>query len=424
MDQRETGAGATTEFEPDVVELLVATARRAVRSEWPDVGTDTLLGELVSGDSPAGDALAPGMRTAGSLAGRILAYAGVGWVSDDPAPEDGEREDDGAAASEVDAVWREALWRYGLGLRGAAKKVDRDVPAMTGALRACLLDAFALARAEGTVSVRCRQVARALLDRPGTRAREAMTLERLDLEAASAALDAVDAAAPRESERPESQGVTLLRRSGTVGKSGNRLTRALTSWAFGSALNGSPVVAAVSAEAVRQAVRRGRDTAEPADLLLGVLALDRGLSVAGHTLSGSLADVNRAAALLRRHGVRQTALVRAASAVTPAGPVAPAVSGAGTGSGQAGEAGEARGAGEAGDAGASGHEEPWLSGASERVVAVARLRAAEHGSETVGTVHLLVALLEAAEPDVERLLRAGGADRDALRAELCGRWAA
>jgi hypothetical protein len=194
-------------------------------------------------------------------------------------------------------------------------------------------------------------------------------------------------------EGPESRGVTLLRRAGTLGKSGNRLTRALT-WTSGSTLNGSPVLFVVSVEAVRQSVRCGRAAAEPVDLLLGILALDRALSVAGRSLSGSLSDANAAAALMRRHGVRQVSLVSSASATesvpVPDGSLAS------------------------------------LSAAADRIVAVARLSAAEHGSPTVGTVHLLSALLDESATDADagaggvvvRLLAAGQVDVAALRAEL------
>jgi hypothetical protein len=403
MDQRGTTGthddttavvGATTEFEPDVIDLLVETLRRAVRSELPVVGTDTLLGALVMGDTDAGAAIAPGMRKAGALSGVISGRAGRGWVSDDEvqgAPVAAGVEADEA---EVEAAWREARWRFGLGARGSASESGPVLPGMTGAIRACLLLALGSARAEGTVSVRCRHVARALLDLPDSRAREALALRELDPATAATALDGLDAGAPAQTEGPESRGVTLLRRAGTLGRSGNRLTRAMTSWTSGTAVNGSPVLFAVNVEAVRQAVRCGRTAAEPVDLLLGILALDRALSVAGRSLPGSLSDANAAAALLRRHGVRQVSLVSSASTI----PSAVVPSGAGV----------------------------RLSTAADRTVALARLSAAEQGASTVGTVHLLSALLDesATEADagadrvVVRLLAAGQVDMPALRAEL------
>ncbi|MCX4767935.1 hypothetical protein OG562_44790 [Streptomyces sp. NBC_01275] len=392
--------GATTEFEPDVMDLLVQTLRRAVRSELPAVGTDTLLGALVVGDTDAGAAIAPGMRKAGALSGVISGRAGRGWASDDEvhrAPLAAGAEADGV---EVDAAWREARWRFGLGSRGSASESGPVLPGMTGAMRACLLLALRSARTEGTTEVRCRHVARALLDLPDSRAREALLLQRLDPAAAATALHGLDASAPEETEGPESRGVTLLRRAGTLGKSGNRMTRALTSWTSGAAVNGSPVLFAVNVEAVRQAVRCGRAAAEPVDLLLGILALDRALSVAGRSLPGSLSEANAAAALLRRHGVRQVSLVSSAS-VTPSAAVPDG-------------------------------DRVRLSAAADRTVAAARLAAAEHGSPTVGTVHLLSALLgatatataTATDADagaggvVVRLLAADHVDVAALRAEL------
>ncbi|WP_307781830.1 Clp protease N-terminal domain-containing protein [Streptomyces sp. MBT65] len=383
--------GATTEFEPDVMDLLVETLRRAVKSELPVVGTDTLLGALVMGGTDAGAAIATGIRAAGALSGVISGRAGLGWVSDDEArnvPVDVDAEADQA---EVDAAWREAHWRFGLRPRGSASESRPVLPGMSGALRACLLFALRSARAEGTISVRCRHVARALLDLPDTRAREALLLRRLD---AATALADLDASTPAEAEGVESRGVTLLRRAGTLGRSGNRLTRALTSWTSGTAVNGSPVLFAVNVEAVRQAVRCGRTAAEPVDLLLGTLALERALSVAGRSLPASLSDVNTASALLRRHGVRQVSLVASASAI-------PSTS-------------------------APDGDRVRLSAAADRITAVAQLSAAQHGSPTVGTVHLLTALLDESATDADagvggavvRLLTAGQVDVAALRTEL------
>ncbi|CAM5699384.1 hypothetical protein [Streptomyces canus] len=385
--------GATMEFEPDVMDLLVGALRRGVRHELPAVGTDTLLGELAMGDTDAGAAIAPGMRKAGSLSGMISGRAGRGWVSDDEAYDEPVAAGAEADGVEVEAAWREAGWRFGLGSRGPASQ-SPVLPGMTGAMRGCLLLALRSARAEGTISVRCRHVARALLDLPGSRAREALLLQKLDTAAAATKLDALDASAAARTEGPESRGVALLRRAGTLGRSGNRLTRALTSWTSGTSVNGSPLLFAVSVEAVRQAVRCGRAAAEPVDLLLGILALDRALSVAGHSLPRSLVDANAAAALMRRHGVRQDSLVSSASVIPSA--VVPDGDGV------------------------------RLSAAADRIVAVARLSAAEHGSPTVGTLHLLSALLDEPTADADagaggaivRLLAADQVDVAALRAEL------
>ncbi|MFF3389933.1 Clp protease N-terminal domain-containing protein [Streptomyces sp. NPDC002669] len=397
------------EFETDVMTLLVAALRGAVKLGATAVGTEDLLAALVMGDSDAGAAIAPGMRKAGALGGLVSGRGGRGWASTDDAagnvsdatgPVSGTAgtgsDEDAADAYEITAAWREAHWRFGLDSRRPAAGDDRPLPAMTGALRACLLFALKAARAEGTVSVRCRHVARALLELPDSRAREALAVRRLDLAAAATALDALDASAPAGSERPESYGVVLLRRAGTLGRSGNRLTRALTSWFSGSGQYGSPVLFAVFLEATRQAVRCGRSETRPVDLLLGILALDRALTVAGGALPEDLAAANSAAALLNRHGVRLNPLNRAANTTT-----------------ETGVAGEAP-----------------FSDTAERARAVAQLTAAEHGSATVGTVHLLAALLAepaadapatgALTPDatVIGLLTARHVDIAALRADL------
>ncbi|MEU9893834.1 hypothetical protein ACIBCS_20600 [Streptomyces phaeochromogenes] len=397
-------AGAPTEFELDVMELLVEALRDAVRFESPAVGTENLLSALVMGETDAGSAMAPGMRKAGSLSGLVSGRAGSGgaaWANDDgygSTPVDATAEDE----AEVDAAWREAQWRLGLktgASRGArrakepAAESDRPLPGMSDATRMCLLLALRSARAEGTVAVRCRHVARALLNLPTSRAREALVVERLDLAAAATALDALDARASAETEGPESRGVLLLRRAGTLGRSGNRLSRAFTSWTAGSSIYGSPVLFAVSVEAARQVARYGRGKTEPVDLLLGILALDRALAVAGRSLPEELASVSTAAELLRRHGVRHGSLARSATVDAPAG----------------------------------GVEQTHLSDAAQQVKAAARLIAAEQGSPTVGTVHLLAALLEAPAVDAEagdegrtvgRLLAAERVDTAALRAEL------
>ncbi len=202
-DTATTGAGVTREFEFDVMDLLVAALRHAVKHEVPVVGTDTLLAALVMGDTDAGAAIAPGMRKAGALSGVISGRAGRGWASDDEGAGDGGPVAVGADEAEVAAAWREARWRLGLGARESAPESGRVLPGMSGALRACLLLALTSARAEGVISVRCRHVARALLDLPGSRAREALLLRGLDTGAAATALDTVDAKESAETEGPD-----------------------------------------------------------------------------------------------------------------------------------------------------------------------------------------------------------------------------
>ncbi|MFD7893588.1 Clp protease N-terminal domain-containing protein [Streptomyces sp. NPDC059743] len=387
----ETTDAETTEFESDVIDLLAEVLFRALKRESRNVGTEDLLAALVMGDSPAGEAIAPGMRRAGSLSGMIQGRAGRGWVSDDDGGDTGhEGSDNGTSAAsgdehEVDAAWRLAQWHTTWRFRGKDDAPsDRVWPEPSGALRACLLHALRLAREEGCSGVYSRHMARALLDLPGTRAREACVLSRLDPAAASAALDALDTKAAAETDGPQSAAVTVLRRSGLLEDRSNWLARKVMSWTSGSTENGTPVMFAVSVEAKRQAVRCGRSAAEPVDLLLAVLGLDRALSVARRSLPEALVSANQAAGLLRTHGVRPASLTWSVLAVDPL-PVS---------------------------------DEVPFSAEAERTLAVARLTAAEHGAPAVGTVHLVTALLDGAEGPVPEQLRAHGVDLTALKADL------
>lgn len=394
MDQRtsDRNAGATTEFERDVVQLLLETMSKVAKEEREDVGTESLLNALVSGDSAAGSAIARGMRASGSLAGSI-GYRGTSvWVSDDAgdgaegAPDD-ERE--------IDALWREVRQEEAKRLRWKnRKKKDEEqesteLPPMTGALRSCLGKALEAAREEGTLSVRVRHVARALVELPDTRAREAMQVEKLDVPAAATALDALRGS----DEAPEPGTVLVLRKAGTFGKSGNPLTRKFTAWIFGGGAGfGSAVVGVVRSEAQRSAVRRGASETEPVDVLLGILALDRSLSVAGRELPEQLTGANRGAELLRRYGARQDAVARVLLPSTGVAEEEPA-------------------------------EVDGTADFHRRLLHVTQLTASAQDSPTVGTTHLLAALLDKtgtnaeSAAEIERVLTESGVDVAGLRAE-------
>ncbi|TXS41921.1 hypothetical protein [Streptomyces sp. OR43] len=405
MDQRASapGTGATTEFGTDIVGLLLEAVSGAVRQERADVGTESVLAALVSGDSAAGSAIAPGMRASGSLAGSIGVRGTSVWVSDDGTEDAAGTPDD---EREIDAVWREVRQDRSRKLRWqnrrkeASEQEGTELPPVTGALRACLRMALEAARLEGALCVGVRHVARALVERPGTRAREAMTVEKLDVAAASAALGALRGS-DAEPE-PEAGSVLVLRKSGTFGKSGNPLTRKFTAWIFGGGAGfGSAVVSAVRAEALRGAVRRGAPVQEPVDVLLGILALDRSLTVAGRELPAALTGANRGAELLRRHGARQDAVARvlfSSAEITEITEITEST-----------EGGTTRGDG--------------TDGRDRRLLHVAQLTASAQDSPTVGTTHLLAALLDAAGTDaetaaeIERVLTEGGVDVAALRAE-------
>ncbi|MEU9291690.1 hypothetical protein AB0D57_45535 [Streptomyces sp. NPDC048275] len=396
MDQRtsDRDAGVTTEFERDVVKLLLEAMRAVDKQEREDVGTESVLYALVSGDSAAGSAIASGMRASGSLGGSIGCRGTSVWVSEDAG--------DGTAGSpdderEIDAFWREVRLEEAKRLRWKNRKQKEEqeqgqesleLPPMTGALRTCLRKALEAAREEGTVSVRVRHVARALVGLPDTRAREAMVLEKADVPAASMALDALRGS----DEVPEPGSVLILRKAGTFGKSGNPLTRKFTAWIFGGGAGfGSAVVGAVRTEAPRGAVRRGASEMEPVDVLLGILSLDRSLTVVGRELPEKLTGANQGAALLRRHGVRQDAVTRV---LLPATGVAEK------------EPREVR-----------GHAD-----FERRLLHVTQFTASAQGSPTVGTTHLLAALLDKgtdaeSAAEIERVLTESGADVAGLRAE-------
>ncbi|AXK32320.1 hypothetical protein DVA86_06295 [Streptomyces armeniacus] len=396
MDQRasDRNAGVTTEFERDVLKLLQEAVRGAERQEREDVGTESLLAALVSGESSAGSAIAPGMKASGSLGGSIACRGTSVWVSEDAG--------DGAEGSpdderEIDALWREVRHEEAKRLRWKNRKKQEEelesleLPPMTGALRDCLRKALKSAREEGTVSVHVRHVARALLELPDTRAREAMVLEKLDVSAASAALDALE---PGGDEAPEPGSVLVLRKAGTFGKSGNPLTRKFTAWIFGGGAGfGSAVVGAVRTESSRGAVRRGASEIEPVDTLLAILALDRSLTVAERELPEKLAGANRGAELLHRYGARQEVLARL---LLPSTGVAE---------------------------GALPPEVPGHADFERRLLHVTQFTASAEGSPTVGTTHLLAALLDPAGTDaesaaeVERVLTESGVDVAGLRAE-------
>lgn len=399
MDQRtsDRDAGVTTEFEGDVVRLLRETMSKVAKEEREDVGTESVLNALVSGDWAAGSAIAPGMKASGSLGGSISCRGTSVWVSDDAG--------DGAAGTpdderEIDALWREVRHEETKRLRRQnRKKKDGEgeepealeLPPMTGALRSCLRKALEAAQEEGAVSVRVRHVARALLELPDTRAREALMVEKLDVSAASTALDALRVG----DELPEPGTVLMLRKAGTFGKSGNPLTRKFTAWIFGGGAGfGSAVVGVVRSEARRSAVRRGASEMEPVDVLLGILALDRSLTVADRELPEPLTGANQGAELLRRYGARQDVVARLLLPTTGI---------------------------------AAGEPEPPEVGATSdfdrRLLHVTQLTASAQDSPTVGTTHLLAALLDETGTDaesaaeIERVLTECGVDVAGLRAE-------
>ncbi|MFD5894709.1 Clp protease N-terminal domain-containing protein [Streptomyces sp. NPDC060366] len=408
MEQRQTTEPATvttTEFGSDAVKSLSRAVRRAVGRESAAVGTEHLLHSLLSDTEEPGSALVPGGRESSTICGHIRARDERHWARDDSgrtAPAEGTDDTDTDSADgphalddahEVDAVWREAVWIVSQSDR-SLREEDARAPEPSGALRLTLLGALRLAREEGAHDVHERHLARALLETPGSRALEALSLRRVDVAAAASALDA-QAEAVRAGAEPwpaEAEAVLgsvkLLRGAGLLGERGVWWTRGMMSWMARTAGDGSPLVLVISNQAQRQAVRHGRTETEPVDLLLAVMAVDRALTVAGVSLPEELLVVNSAADTLRSAGIRQADLVRAATAAAEP-PARYAVPG-----------------------------DVDRSAETDKVVASARLLAAERRDETAGTAHVLIALLDAPEGPAAQLLRECGADPAALRTRL------
>lgn len=396
MDQHPSDrhTGATTEFETDVFQLLLETMSWVTRQERADVGTESLLGALLMGGSATGSAIATGIRSSGALSGSLGGRGTSVWVSEDAGDGEAGPPDD---EREIDAFWRTVRqerakmlrWRNRKKTKEEQEKRGIELPPMTGALRSCLRNALDAAWEEDIVAVGVRHVARALLELPDTRAREAMALGKLDVSAARTALDAL----PGAEEPPEPGPVLVLRKAGVFGKSGNPLTRKFTAWVLGSGAGfGSAVVSVVRSEGWRWAVRRGASDVRPVDMVLGILALDRSLAVAGRELPEKLIGANQGAELLRRHGARQDAVARV---LLPSTGVAEGVP----------------------------PEVASTADFERRLLHVAELTASAQGSPTVGTTHLLAALLDEVGTDarsaveVARVLTASGVDVPGLRAE-------
>ncbi|MFI6083370.1 Clp protease N-terminal domain-containing protein [Streptomyces sp. NPDC051217] len=399
MEQRQTAdltTVTTTEFASDAVELLSKTVRHAV-GRGPAVGTEHLLYALLDDTDEPGTALVPRGRDSGSVRGQIRGREEQNWARDDSgvsgesdAPDDVHASDD---AIEVAAAWREALCEAARASKPLREEGAKP-PRLSPALRRTLLGALRLAREEGAPDAHERHLARALLRTPESRALEALALCRVDPAAGAGALDAQAEAvraggAPWPSEAAGVRGtVKAMRNAGLLGERGVWWMRGMMSWMGRSSGDGSPVVVLLSSEAQRQAVRYGRSETEPVDLLLAVMALDRGLTVAGLSLPGELLVANSAAQTLRSAGVREADLVRAATAAANPAPeiIAPA--------------------------------SVERSVETDQVVAAARLLAAERKDETVGTTHILWALLADPGSPAAQLLRETGTDPTELRNRL------
>lgn len=402
MEQRQSADPATvttTQFASDAIELLARTVRQAFPRTGPAIGTEHLLSTLLDDSEKPGEALVPGFRESGALGGEIRARGTQHWARDDSGPEASAEAPAGESGTpddviETDATWREAVWTASSGSKPLREK-GAERPRPTGALRAVLHRALRLARAEGAADAHERHLARALLEIPDSRALEALALRRVDVKAAADALDA-QAAAVRAGAEPwekEAAGVggavKVLRDAGVLGERGVWWTRRMLSWMTRTSGDGAPVLLVLGNEAERQAVRNGRAATEPVDLLLAVVSLDRGLTVAGLSLPDELRAANSAADALYSAGIRQVDLVRTVAASSPD----PA-------------------------ADATVLTDLERTPETDRAVAATRLLAAERKDDAVGTVHLLLTLLTLPESPVTRLLEESGTNVPALRTRL------
>jgi ATP-dependent Clp protease ATP-binding subunit ClpA len=262
-------------------------------------------------------------------------------------------------------VLREAEWSAGSRARPA-------VPA-SPALWTCLRGALVHAEQAGVVTSSHFVVA--LLGLPHSRAVEALRLRRVDRDTVAAAIDRSIAESHLSAEiAPEATAVAILRRSGAFGHRTGLVTR----WRSRMAGHGSPVLFALRAEAMRQAVRRGRSEVDSADLLLGVLSLDHLLVVAGRKLATA---ANTGAETLTAQGIDLCTLVRSA-VVDPPEPL--------------------------------GESLP-TNASARRALTKARLLATDQNAPEVGTAHLVAALLDEPDGPVAALLTAAGHDVPRLR---------
>ncbi|WP_329063237.1 Clp protease N-terminal domain-containing protein [Streptomyces sp. NBC_01429] len=394
--EQQSSTVTTTEYAADAIELLARVIRYSARRSSATSGTEHLVHVLLDDSEKPGSVLVPGLNKSTSVSGRIMAMDDKHWVHDDafhgePVALDAPGEEDNRF--EAEAAWREALWL-------AEGKYARKLPEGTvwperpsGALGEVLVGAVRLARAEGTYEVHGRHLARAVLDVGDCRAVEAMTLCRVDLAASASALDA-QAQAMRDGGKPwwsevdtNTGSLMMLRQGGLLDERGKWWTRILMSM-FSRGGDGSPLLRILTQQAKSQATRHGRDAAEPRDLLMAVLSLDRLLTLAKPSSPAeALRSVGSVADLLRAHGTDHVALVRAVVR-----------------DGQ--------------DADSPEQDETGLTAASNRLLARTRLFAAERGASSIGAEHLLSVLLSDADGGCARLLRDNGVDLDGVRAGL------
>lgn len=262
-----------------VVKVLAAAVRRAVRLEFGFVGTENLLISLI-------DTIGPGRKLGTtSLTAHAMARGTDHWP-----------DDDGGVASEphpdVTALMSAAHHHA---------RVDTLLP-VSHALEACLR--AAVAQAGGGV-LTTTHLALALLSLDSGRVADLMLVHGVDVEATA---EAVRADATRKyAEVEEAPAVSLLRKAGALeGDSGGGYVRWLMRLVSrGRGGLGGPVLAVVRDEAERLAVAARRDVSSR-DLVEAVLTVDHQLAVAGRRLKPEFESSGAAA--LREAGVEPAAL--------------------------------------------------------------------------------------------------------------------
>ncbi|MGC4942549.1 Clp protease N-terminal domain-containing protein [Kribbella sp. DT2] len=337
----------------EAVRMLSRALARAARLGHPATGTEHLLFALLDAETPTAKALAPRLNDAGALMGTLAAQEPTDWISTDTveAAVPGTTRPDAAQDRSTDAVLREA--------DRLRKKREVAAPPATPALRACLRGATV--HADGPVVTSSHLLA-SLLDLPGCRAVEALRLRRVDRTTVATALDL------SAGTSPEAAAQDVLQRTGAF-PSG--FTGWLVQWMRGRE---SSMLFGAAREAKRQAVRRGRAEVDSADLLLGVLSLDRLMLQAAR---GEATSSDTGAAVLAARGIDLGSLLPAAT-VNPPQPLEQSLP---------------------------------VHGSARRVRARAHLIAADENAREIGTAHLVAALLEEHDGPVGDLLTAAGVHR-------------
>jgi len=369
--------------------LLIA-CRRAWKAGRSSVGTEHVFGVIAS-DLPA---LKAELRPeASALKARIADRRG--WRSDDGGS--GGPGGAGRVEGEAAAVLREAAYLPRLGRRGSQEEV---APEWTGGVRAAVVRALLDAQSRWMRHANSAHLVVGLCQDPDSRAVELLAEVGVSADRVLASLS------PRLLGRegtPSSSAVIMLDLFGmlswcsAIRRVLSGVVRADTGgWRPGGF---KPIVAPLDAEAGRLAARRGAARRTQADYLLAIRLLPDQLAERRVWLADRWAAHNDAGQLLSQHGVTGAALAELIGQAAVDEPPA------------AGRTRRWR------------HRNPASLPFGAGAVAAderAHAYASELGHPYAGTDHLLMALLEAPEGAVGRLLADLGVDTGALARDLAG----